>query len=146
MTDKQNGFAPRALSAARAVSDTRAFTTTLAGFYAADLVGTEILMAAELFKTPSLSKSETPIMRTSRAYDCWLHVVNMRTEKSEVVAWACHQSLDDSEMEDLRLLERLLIPTVFELDGKQFVHAVVTAVNEYRHGLLATHFPSSSRP
>ena len=144
--NEQNGFTTRVLSAARTIPDSRAFITGLVDFYASTVSKVEILMAAELFKTPSLNEDETPIMRAGRAYDCWLHVVDMRTEKSEVITWACHQSLDNGELEDPRLLERLLIPTVFELDGKQFIHAVVTAVNKYRHGLLAAHFPSSSRP
>lgn len=133
--NEQNGFAARALSAAGTVPDSRAFITGLVDFYASTVSKVEILMTAHLFETPGIDEGETPIMRASRAYDCWLHVVSMRTEQTEPVAWACKQGLDDSEMEDSRLLERLLIPTVLELDSKQFITAVVTATNEYRHGL-----------
>ncbi len=135
MTDEQNGFAARVLSAVRTVPDSRAFITDLADFYASAVSKVEILMATHLFETPGVNKGDTP--DASRAYDYWLHVVSMRTEKSTAVDWACQQGLSDDELEDPRLLERLLIPTVFELADKQFVHAVVTATNKYRHGLLA---------
>ena len=70
-----------------------------------------------------------PVERAARAYDCWLRVVQQH--RSGFDAAGC--GLTESERADVALLERLLLPSLFEEAGFAYMRDVVAAVNGYRH-------------
>lgn len=70
-----------------------------------------------------------PVERAARAYDCWLRVVQQH--RSGFDAARC--GLTESERADVALLERLLLPSLFEEAGFAYMRDVVAAVNGYRH-------------
>lgn len=84
-------------------------------------------VAAVMFDDPL--GSVPPVERAARAYDCWLRVVQQHRPGFD--AAGC--GLTESERADVALLERLLLPSLFEEAGFAYMRDVVAAVNGYRH-------------
>lgn len=84
-------------------------------------------VAAVVFDDPL--GSVPPVERATRAYDCWLRVVQEHRPGFDAAGYG----LTESERTDVALLERLLLPSLFEEAGFAYMHDVVAAVNGYRH-------------